>query len=117
MASPRRRPSGGGAWISSTYSTLPPSRRGPNLKPAGETPLDAKSERYLTLDVLRGIAVMGILLINIAGYALPDAAYFSPTAYGEAGPRTSQPGRSISCSSTARCAISSRCCSGRAPSW
>ncbi|MEK6637549.1 MAG: DUF418 domain-containing protein [Pseudomonadota bacterium] len=38
--------------------------------------------RYLTLDAIRGIAVMGILLMNIISFAMPDAAYFSPAAYG-----------------------------------
>jgi uncharacterized protein len=36
----------------------------------------------LTLDVVRGVAVMGILLANIAFFALPSAAYFSPLAWG-----------------------------------
>jgi uncharacterized protein len=38
--------------------------------------------RYLTLDAIRGIAVMGILLMNIISFAMPEAAYFSPAAYG-----------------------------------
>jgi uncharacterized protein len=43
-------------------------------------------ERLLTLDVVRGVAVMGILLANIAAFALPGAAYFSPLAWGGARP-------------------------------
>jgi uncharacterized protein len=43
-------------------------------------------ERLLALDVVRGIAVMGILLANIAAFALPGAAYFSPLAWGGTGP-------------------------------
>jgi uncharacterized protein len=38
--------------------------------------------RIVTLDGLRGIAVMGILLMNIIGFALPEGAYFNPLAYG-----------------------------------
>lgn len=39
-------------------------------------------ERYATLDVIRGVAVMGILLANIVAFGLPEAAYFSPLAWG-----------------------------------
>jgi uncharacterized protein len=40
--------------------------------------------RLIALDVLRGVAVMGILLMNIAGFGLPQAAYLNPAAYGGA---------------------------------
>ncbi len=36
--------------------------------------------RILTLDAVRGIAVMGILLMNIVSFAMPDAAYVHPLA-------------------------------------
>ena len=39
-------------------------------------------ERLVTLDVLRGVAVMGILLLNIIAFAMPRAAYWNPTAFG-----------------------------------
>jgi uncharacterized protein len=39
-------------------------------------------ERFLTLDVIRGIAVMGILSVNIVGMAMIEDAYFFPTLYG-----------------------------------
>lgn len=42
--------------------------------------------RYATLDGLRGIAVMGILLMNVTGFALPQAAYLNPAAYGGTAP-------------------------------
>jgi uncharacterized protein len=45
---------------------------------------DAEGQRILTLDVVRGVAVMGILLLNIIGFAMPAPAYFNPVAYGEA---------------------------------
>jgi uncharacterized protein len=38
--------------------------------------------RLTTLDAIRGIAVMGILLANIVAFGLPEAAYFSPLAWG-----------------------------------
>lgn len=41
--------------------------------------------RHATLDGLRGVAVMGILLINIEAFGLPDAGYFNPVAYGSSG--------------------------------
>jgi len=40
------------------------------------------STRYATIDALRGLAVMGILLMNIADFALPSGAYFNPLAGG-----------------------------------
>lgn len=38
--------------------------------------------RIATLDGLRGIAVMGILLMNVNAFAMPFAAYDNPAAYG-----------------------------------
>ncbi len=42
----------------------------------------APSARILTLDVIRGIAVMGILSVNIVGMAMIEDAYFYPPIYG-----------------------------------
>lgn len=42
-----------------------------------------RSERIETLDVLRGLAILGILLVNIQIFAMPEAAYLNPTAYGD----------------------------------
>ena len=39
-------------------------------------------DRFESLDVVRGVAVMGILAMNIAGFALPYPAYANPAAYG-----------------------------------
>jgi uncharacterized protein len=39
-------------------------------------------ERIVKLDIIRGLAVMGILLANIPGFALPESAYFSPLSWG-----------------------------------
>src|SRR5436190_1508888 len=38
--------------------------------------------RIATLDIVRGIAVMGILAMNIVAFAMPEAAYVNPMAYG-----------------------------------
>ena len=40
-------------------------------------------ERIASLDVLRGVAVLGILVMNIQSFAMPDAAYMNPHAYGD----------------------------------
>ena len=42
----------------------------------------AEAGRIDALDVLRGVAVLGILVMNIQAFAMPEAAYFNPTAYG-----------------------------------
>ena len=38
--------------------------------------------RIDSLDFIRGVAVMGILVANLPAFALPEAAYFSPLAWG-----------------------------------
>ncbi len=40
-------------------------------------------QRLAAMDVLRGIALLGILLMNIQSFAMPGAAYLNPTAYGD----------------------------------
>lgn len=49
----------------------------PDLPPA---------HRIATLDTVRGVAVMGIVFLNIVSFAMPEAAYLSPRAYGLDGP-------------------------------
>jgi uncharacterized protein len=41
------------------------------------------SERIQSLDILRGFAVLGILIMNIQSYSMIEAAYLNPTAYGD----------------------------------
>ncbi len=41
------------------------------------------SERVFSLDVLRGVALLGILIMNIQSFAMIQAAYFNPTALGD----------------------------------
>jgi len=43
----------------------------------------AEKERIVTLDVLRGFALLGILPMNIQYFSMISAAYFNPTAYGD----------------------------------
>ena len=39
-------------------------------------------ERIVAIDVLRGVALLGILVMNIQAFSMPDAAYLNPSAYG-----------------------------------
>ncbi len=41
------------------------------------------SERIISIDVLRGVAVLGILIMNIQSFSMIGAAYINPTAYGD----------------------------------
>ena len=43
---------------------------------------EVAATRLVTLDALRGFAVMGILAMNIVAFAMPEMAYVSPRAYG-----------------------------------
>jgi uncharacterized protein len=40
-------------------------------------------ERIQSIDILRGFAVLGILIMNIQTFAMIGAAYMNPTAYGD----------------------------------
>jgi uncharacterized protein len=40
------------------------------------------ADRILSLDIIRGIAVMGIFSVNVVGMAMIEQAYFYPPAYG-----------------------------------
>src|SRR5581483_8323162 len=42
------------------------------------------SDRYISIDAVRGFAVLGILLMNIVGMGLPAFAYIDPTYAGGA---------------------------------
>ncbi|MFL6749442.1 MAG: DUF418 domain-containing protein [Sphingomicrobium sp.] len=42
----------------------------------------ASTNRIFSLDVIRGVAVMGIFSVNIIAFAMIQAAYFNPSAYG-----------------------------------
>jgi uncharacterized protein len=40
------------------------------------------SDRIFSLDIIRGVAVMGIFSVNVIAFAMIEAAYFNPPAYG-----------------------------------
>ncbi len=40
------------------------------------------ADRIQSLDILRGFAILGILVMNIQSYSMPGAAYLNPLAYG-----------------------------------
>ena len=49
------------------------------VRPAG--PVEAR-ERFVSLDLLRGIAILGILVMNIYAFAMPFIAYTNPLRMG-----------------------------------
>jgi uncharacterized protein len=53
------------------------------LDGAGANVPTAPSERIISIDVLRGFAVLGILVMNIQIFAMIEASYLNPTAYGD----------------------------------
>jgi uncharacterized protein len=40
------------------------------------------ADRIVTLDIIRGIAVMGSFSVNVVAFAMIDGAYFNPATYG-----------------------------------
>jgi uncharacterized protein len=44
--------------------------------------MQGTEQRHISLDAMRGFAVMGILAMNIIGFAMPEWAYVTPAAYG-----------------------------------
>jgi len=47
-----------------------------------KSPVNAQ-QRIVSLDMLRGVAVLGILIMNIQSYSMISAAYINPTAFGD----------------------------------
>jgi hypothetical protein len=43
----------------------------------------AEKERILSIDALRGFALLGILYMNIQAFSMVSAAYMNPTVYGD----------------------------------
>ena len=55
-----------------------------NAKPPPSKPTPVgEMERVRSLDVLRGVAVLGILYMNIQSFSMPDPAYGIPVAWGD----------------------------------
>lgn len=48
-------------------------------------PLPSPPQRILALDALRGVAVIGIVWMNVHAFALPGPAYYNPLSYGATG--------------------------------
>ncbi len=48
-----------------------------------KTSLLPETGRIASLDILRGVAVLGILIMNIQSFSMISAAYLNPTAYGD----------------------------------
>ncbi len=53
-----------------------------SFKSSSTGPITAK-ERIASLDVVRGVALLGILPMNIQAFSMISAANINPTAYGE----------------------------------
>src|ERR1700745_4339141 len=58
----------------------------PGVSSMDTAPSSAQSDRHLSIDAVRGFAVLGILLMNIVGMGLPSFAYVDPTYAGMHGP-------------------------------
>lgn len=52
----------------------------PHLASSGPV---AQAQRIQSLDVIRGVALLGILVMNIQAFAMPFPAYLNPHAYGD----------------------------------
>ncbi len=66
-------------------SFAPPTLPASDIPPAAtlrSAPV-GEGDRIESIDVLRGFALLGILLLNIQAFAMPGAAYVNPTAYGD----------------------------------
>ncbi|GJM08241.1 MAG: hypothetical protein DHS20C11_05170 [Lysobacteraceae bacterium] len=43
----------------------------------------AQQQRLHNLDIIRGFALLGILVMNIQSFAMPSSAYLNPTSFGD----------------------------------
>lgn len=51
--------------------------------PGITTSIDNKQGRIISLDILRGVAVLGIFWMNVQSFSAPFSAYANPTVHGE----------------------------------
>jgi uncharacterized protein len=51
--------------------------------PIGAVSPTSTAERITSLDVLRGVAILGILVMNIQSFSMIQSAYMNPTSYGD----------------------------------
>jgi uncharacterized protein len=51
--------------------------------PDGHAGPVTQAERIVSIDVLRGVAVLGILVMNIQSFSMIGTAYINPTVYGD----------------------------------
>ncbi len=58
-----------------------PNEAAVEVSPEPSGPITS-TDRIVSLDVLRGVGVLGILVMNIQAFAMIDAAYMNPTAAG-----------------------------------
>ncbi len=70
--------------MSASDSQQPGSETSESLSPALAAPVTG-GERIDSIDVLRGFALCGVLLMNMQAYAMPFCAYMNPTSYKNEG--------------------------------
>ena len=56
------------------------------MTPPAPQPVPPAAERILALDALRGVAVIGIVGMNVIAFAMPGPAYYNPMSFGGTGP-------------------------------
>ncbi|HYE02532.1 MAG TPA: hypothetical protein VD963_04785, partial [Phycisphaerales bacterium] len=69
-------------------STLHPADTPPRAEPVAQpaaSPMGPTPSRCASLDAVRGLAVLGILAMNITSFASPSSAYMDPRVQGFAG--------------------------------
>jgi len=59
------------------------NRRARSDSPTTSVAPTSPAERIVSLDVLRGVAVLGILIINVRVFGMPEATLLNPTVYGD----------------------------------
>lgn len=68
--------------MSEPAPTMLPAEPAPASVPASTATPVAANERITTLDLVRGLAVLGILVMNVVEFALPMSAYENPIHAG-----------------------------------